>query len=311
MKQILLAGMIFIISAQAAAQASAQASAQVLVQISAQSSVLEQNAFPFNWQRFNLLAHSHQRMDSLLNQQAEVRQKKSVFLAALYSGVVPGAGELYGGSYWKAALFFGLEVAGWTTYMVYDHKGDVSDKNMRAYADKNWNEQRYRSKLYYEAQQKGIPNLPDYELQQVDNGYILTDYGPEVVNSLRFLENQPQYTHKLPATKTQQYYEMIYKYLAQFGNGWQDADFYLTYSGYENIMTPMMIDYRDMRNDMNHNYNIASSSLNVVLINHVLSALDAALTTRKYNRTLAASFRVQDVQYYGEKVYVYALQLSW
>jgi hypothetical protein len=265
----------------------------------------------FNRQRFSLLSRAQQRMDSVSSQQAGM-QKKSVFLAAVYSAVIPGAGEFYGRSYWKAAIFLGAELAGWTTYLAYDHKGNVGDKNMRAYADKNWNEQRYWSKLYYEARhQGGIPNLPDYDLQEVDNGYLLMNYSPQMVNSLRFLEDALGYTHKLPATKSQQYYEMIYKYLTQFGTGWQDADFFLTYYGNTDRMTPMMFEYRGMRNEMNHYYDIASGSLNVILINHVLSSLDAAFTTRRYNCTLAASIRVKPVEYFGEKVNLYALQLSW
>jgi hypothetical protein len=76
----------------------------------------------------------------------------------------------------------------------------------------------------------------------------------------------------LLASRTQQYYEMIYKYLTQFGNAWLDADF-ITYYGNTDLMTPMMFEYRGMRNDMNHFYDVASGSLNVILINHVLSAL--------------------------------------
>jgi hypothetical protein len=268
----------------------------------------------FNQQRYGLLHQSYQHMDSLLIRE-NPSGRKSVFLATVYSGLLPGSGEFYSGSYWKAALFFSLELAGWTTYFIYDHKGNEGDKTMRAFADKNWSEQRYWSKLYYTAWQLNIPNLPDYDayLQEVDNGYILTNYSPEVANSLRFLEEVPamECTHRLPATHTQQYYEMIYKYLTQFGTGWQDADFFTTYYGNTDRMTPMMFEYRGMRNEMNHFYDIASGSLNAVLINHVLSALDAALTTRSYNRSLSVQARVRNVDYFGEKVQLYGLQLSW
>ena len=270
-------------------------------------SAAEQTGVVFNRQRFELLNQTYQRMDSISIREVEAQQK-SVFLATVYSGLLPGSGEFYSGSYWKAALFFGIEVAGWTTYMIYNHKGDNGDETMRAFADKNWSEQRYWSKLYYEAQLAQLPNLPAYEL---DDNHLLINYGPEMVSSLRYLEDALGHTHKLPATRTQQYYEMIYKYLTQFGNAWLDADFFITYYGNTDLMTPMMFEYRGMRNDMNHFYDVASGSLNVILINHVLSALDAALTSRSHNRSLAVQARVRNIEYYGEKVQLYGLQLSW
>jgi hypothetical protein len=271
----------------------------------------EQIGLEFNQQRRTLLDRSFQKMDSLSYQQ-QPGGEKSVLMAAVYSAVLPGAGEWYAGSRWKAALFFGIEIAGWTTYLIYDQKGDDQDQIMRAYGDDHWIEQRYWSKLYYEAVQRGdISNLPAYELEAVENGYMLKDYDAEMVNSLRFLEDELGYTHRLPTTKTQQYYEMIYKYLTQFGNGWEDADFYFTYYGNTDTMTPQMFEYRGMRNDMNHYYDVSSTSLNVILINHVLSALDAALTARKHNRSVSVGMRLQNIRYFGEKVQVYAVQIRW
>jgi len=283
----------------------------ILILLSALSWAGEQGGLEFNQQRKNLIQQSFQRMDSLSAQQQEVR-RKSVFLSAVYSALLPGAGELYAGSRWKAALFFGIELAGWATFLVYDNKGDDQDKIMRAYANKNWLEQRYWSKLYYDAVQKGdIPNLPEYELEMVENGYMLKNYDTEMANNLRFLEDALGHTHRLPATRTQQYYEMIYKYLTQFGNGWQDADFFFTYYGNTNTMSPQMFEYRGMRNEMNRFYDVASGTLNAILINHVLSALDAAITTRNYNRSWSVGVRIQNIRYYGEKVQVYGLLLSW
>jgi hypothetical protein len=283
----------------------------VLILIAARQAAAVEPALPeFNRQRYYLLDQSNRQMDSLWIREIEP-QRKSVFLATIYSGVLPGAGEFYGGSYWKAALFFGLELAGWTTYLVYDHRGDERDKTMRAFADRNWSEQRYWSKLYYKARYElNLTNLPNYDL---DDQHMLTNYDAEMVNSLRFLEEVPDMkcTHRLPLTRTQQYYEMIYKYLTQFGTGWLDADFFTTYYGNTDRMTPMMFEYRGIRNEMNRFYDVASGSLNVILINHVLSALDAALTTRSYNRSLSVQARVRNIEYYGEKVQLYGVQLSW
>ena len=104
---------------------------------------------------------------------------------------------------------------------------------------------------------------------------------------------------------------MIYKYLTQFGNAWQDADFNRVYYGNTNTMTPMMFEYRDLRNDMNHLFDIATTITNVILINHLVSAIDAALTVRGYNRHLQISAKIEKKQYFYEKVNMYGLQISW
>jgi hypothetical protein len=230
--------------------------------------------------------------------------------AALYSAVIPGTGQYYAGSIWKAALFAGIEIAGWTVYFVNTSNGDKQETQMEAYADDHWSEQKYWSRLYYDAKrpESGIINLPGYD---VDNYDIIIDFDADVANSLRFLEEALGHTHRLPETKTQQYYEMIYKYLTQFGNGWEDADLYATYYGNTNNMTAQMFTYRDMRNDMNEYYDVASIATNVILINHVLSALDAAWTAGRYNREITMKIRAYNKRYFDENVQMVGINLSW
>jgi hypothetical protein len=270
--------------------------------------------FPMNLEKYRLIDRSYQRMDSLTQVQ---KVEKSVFGAAVYSAVIPGAGQLYAGSVWKAILFAGIEVASWATYFTYEGKGDREDTAMRQYADVHWVEERYWSWLYYNGEQRddvrSDPRFPEYTLVE-DNtygGYMLDTYNQGVVESLRFLEEALGHSHKLPTTKTQQYYEMIYKYATQFGNAWDDADFYSVYYGNTNQLTPNMFTYRDMRNQMNAFYDSAKIALNVVLINHLLSALDAALTTRNYNRSIKVNLRVDSRQLNGERIQMYGVNVAW
>jgi hypothetical protein len=226
----------------------------------------------------------------------------------LYSAVIPGTGQYYAGSIWKTILFAGIEVAGWTTYFIYTSKGENQETDMKKYADAHWSENKYWSRLYYDAIQQGVPDLPVYE---VDENNILVDYDADMANSLRFLEEALGHTHKLPTTKTQQYYEMIYKYLTQFGNGWEDANFFERYYGNTNKLTPQMFAYRDMRNNMNNYFDVASTATNLILINHVLSALDAAWTTRNFNRQLQLKVRAYNKRYFDENVRMYGINVSW
>jgi len=260
-----------------------------------------------NLEKFNMIESSFQSTDSILTEDVE---EKSAMRAAFYSAVIPGTGQYYAGSIWKAVLFAGIEIAGWTVFIVNTSKGDKQESEVENYANDNWSEQKYWSRLYYDAKrpESGITNLPEYN---VDPNNIIIDFDAEVANSLRFLEEVLGHTHRLPETKTQQYYEMIYKYLTQFGNGWEDADFFYTYYGNTNDMSPQMFAYRDMRNDMNEYYDTAATATNIILINHVLSALDAAWTASRYNREITMKIRAYNKRYFDENIQMVGINLSW
>jgi hypothetical protein len=104
---------------------------------------------------------------------------------------------------------------------------------------------------------------------------------------------------------------MIVKYLTQFGNGWADADFYYTYYGNTNDMTQQMFAYRDMRNQMNDYHDTATTATNIILINHVLSALDAAWTASSYNREITMKIRAYNKRYFDENVQMVGINIAW
>ena len=114
-----------------------------------------------NHEKFNLIASSIQSTDSVFSDKAE---EKSAMRAALYSAVIPGAGQYYAGSIWKTILFAGIEIAGWTVFIVSTSKGEKQESQMESYADSHWSEQKYWSRLYYEAKLpgSGITDLPEY-----------------------------------------------------------------------------------------------------------------------------------------------------
>jgi hypothetical protein len=268
-------------------------------------------ALEYNLYKHQLMEESYAHTDSL--QTIEI-QKKSVGKAALYSAVLPGAGQYYNGSIWKTILFAGIEVAAWTAYFVNDSKGQQSDTDMRNYADVHWSEHKYWSWMYDKAVQNNIENLPNYTLTERDEAtgiVYLVDYDQEMGNSLRFLEDELGHTHRLPETKTQQYYEMIYKYLTQFGNAWDDADFYTRYYGNTNNLTDNMFAYRDMRNQTNEYFDNATTAVNVILINHVISALEAAWSARMFNKDLEIKPFAQNRRYLDEQIQMYGLNISW
>ena len=265
-----------------------------------------------NFEKRNLIEESFTKVDSL--QYAE-KEKISGFRAALYSAVIPGAGQFYAESYWRAAIYATLEVAVWTTYIVYNSKGSDKDKQMRSFGDDHWSEQKYWSKIYYESRQAklnnidGFADLPDYQYDMGTN--YLIEYNSNVINELRKYEGRLDYSHSLPSTHTQQYYEMIYKYPEQFANGWSDAILNYKYAPNASDLPATAINYRYLRNLTEEYYDVATAASMAAIVNHVISALDAALAAKSYNRSLDMKFTVKDKYLPFEKVRMYGLQLTW
>jgi len=274
-----------------------------LIQVSNASETILDN----NIEKRNLIESSFSRMDSI---QFVEKEKISGFKAALYSAVVPGAGQYYAESYWRAALYATLETAIWTTYFVYDSKGADKDIQMRNFGDEHWSERKYWSKLYYEATIENIPNLPNFQTETTGDPLII-GFNSGMADQLRFLENELDYSHSLPSTKTQQYYEMIYKYPVQFANGWSDASFLYPYSADASDLPATAINYRYLRNLTEEYYDVASGAAMAALVNHVISALDAALAAKAYNNSLHMKFTVQNKYLPSEKVKMYGFQFTW
>jgi hypothetical protein len=92
-----------------------------------------------------------------------------------------------------------------------------------------------------------------------------------------------EFSHFLPATKNQTYYENIGKY-DQFNGGWDDGSGNARERDSANREA-----YTYMRLEANDKYKTATTGITVVIINHLVSALHAAYITNSFNRTLANS----------------------
>ncbi len=101
-----------------------------------------------------------------------VTGRKKPLTGVLLSAAVPGAGQVYSGSWIKGAIFLGIETGLWIYYIQSQDKGHEWEDIFHDYANTHWSKDLW------------IANGGD------------TDEG----------------THTLPSTKTQQYYEMIGKY---------------------------------------------------------------------------------------------------
>jgi hypothetical protein len=224
--------------------------------------------------------------------------RKSGLKAAAFSFLLPGAGEFYVGEYWKAGGFLVAEVGLWLVYAAYTSKGNDQTDLFQDYADRYWSVvkyaqwiEQYGPQLNPDAQGlRGLvtsndPNLPPWD--RVD--WERLNRAEREIGK----KTGTYFSHQLPRRPDQQYYELIGKY-GQYNPGWADAN--VDANNFHSALTKMFLDYSRMRGKANDFYNIASTAAKLVVLNHVLSALDAAWSAARHNRSLTVEAHIQPVQ---------------
>ncbi len=219
--------------------------------------------------------------------------KKSPFLAGLFSLVVPGSGELYAKSYLKAGIFVAVEAALITVGIIYNKKGDNQTNIFQNYADKNWSVVKYATWMVDHKEFLGLPPELTYSDIIINSDKNLPPWKQVDFSKLNYYETQVTggsgFTHRLPGHGEQQYYELIGKY-HQYNPGWDDYD---SQSLDIKTLTSNFRYYSIMRGDANDLYNISTKAVVGIYINHILSAFDAAWTTTVYNKEIAMQLRVK------------------
>lgn len=252
-------------------------------------------------------------------------KQKSPFISGGLSLLVPGVGQIYNGDYVKGGMFLAVETSLWLFSAHMEKKGDNITKvfenyaDARSYSKPDWdiNEpDRYRTKWdvirYYEwsVQNKSVIN-PNGDYSGLQNAIISNDktlppWARVNWNELNKLERAigKWYSHTLPQHGEQQYYELIGKY-PQFNQGWDDA--HNPNFTYGNPITENYKFYSHMRGTANDYYYKAKTAMSIVIVNHVLSAIDAYFTARSINSNLKARMSMSNQQTpFGEIPIVYA-----
>ena len=228
--------------------------------------------------------------DEKLFTSEDVLSTKQAFLLSL---ALPGLGEFYDKSYIKAGVFFATEAAFWGGFGYYMSEYSKKEDAFQNYAEIHWNEPVWR--LWY------------------DSLYVYGELADTIILGIE----------TLPNSHDQQYYEMIGKY-DWFALGWDDviehpdsgtwvASTYekavnnagnadeihreiTKYLG-DNVASPHRDLYMTMRDDANDQYTIAKYFIGAVIINHVLSAFDAAWTAKRHNNKLYEGFTgIQEIE---------------
>lgn len=206
----------------------------------------------------------------LQTQTTTMNGKKKLFIGILLSAVVPGTGEFYAGSWIKGAIFLGVEAALWVGYAQYTDEGQEWEDTFHGFANTHWSEPDYWVDL---ASHVGITG-------------VTTENYDVYLDQLRQAESDlSHYTHSLPETKTQQYFEMIGKY-DQFKAGWDDWE-----EG-DPALTPNRDYYEEIRHESNVQFKRASYCAMLALGNRLLSVFDTAWTIRRINRRVEGKMRV-------------------
>lgn len=209
--------------------------------------------------------------------------KKSPWLGTLFSVILPGAGEFYAESYWKAGIFVAIEAAVVTTAVIYNKKGNDETTTFQNYANSHWSAVRYAEWLVRYAQSEGqTVTIDDDRVRQGDYSQIHA-----VENLFSNL------SHNLAPFGDQQYFEMIGKY-DQFAGGWDD------FNPQQLTTTPISPNfnyYSGLRGKANDYFAVASTAVIGIYINHFLSAIDAYWSTTVYNKELAVNMSVENKRF--------------
>ncbi len=247
-------------------------------------------AYPLAEARYELQAsvdHFQSEASSLkkMNDEAgAVQPKRSVKKAFIFSAIIPGAGELYNRSYLTALAFLGVEIGAWALHAKYNNCGNELTDEFELYANTHWNEERYWESLARDSGGKCSASdracLKDYE--------------------------RTSFSHFLPDSKNQTYYENIGKY-DQFNAGWDDSK-----SGDARQRDSANREaYTFIRLDANKQFKNATRATTVVLVNHLLSALHAAYTTHRHNQSVKAALGMRMENYNDELVPTLSMRVAW
>lgn len=220
-------------------------------------------------------------VDSLITTAA--KRERSAGKALLFSAVIPGAGQLYNKSFLKGLAFAGVEIGAWAVNAIYTRRGNQKTAAFEQYAREHWSEDRYWESLAQHCNCGG------------DNRRQCAK------------DCERQYSHFLPDARNQMYYENIGKY-DQFNAGWDDSKSGLAFQR-DSERREL---YTRIRKTANDQFRKASYGVSAVLVNHVLSMVEAAYSAHRFNQNQAKATMGLEIQkYHQELAPALSLRVRW
>ncbi len=247
---------------------------------------------------------------------------RSIPLAFGMSALLPGAGQAYNRTWTKAAAALGLEAAVFTVWSLTKSKGLSGEDDFRAFAHQGWDPARYSRWLndYVVYLTDEFGHNVSAPPAMVPSGVDFTQPGAwtdqeraavnAFFNQVRAIERQvfhPEtlatFSHQLPGFGEQQYYELIGKYF-QFAPGWGDYPEWRASDGSFTVaidpertgaggskpnVSPTFFSYAEDHAAAQNLLRTASHLSSLFVVNHLLAAIDAAVTAKLRNDRISTS----------------------
>ncbi len=216
--------------------------------------------------------------------------------AMMRSLVIPGWGQIYNKDhYWKPLLFAGIEIAGIVGWWEWNQKADDLRQKYELFADDHWDLGDWitGTELFATVSDsllEGLNLIEGHDLIIIYEGI----YYPS--DTLATPEASGWIDNGAFVLRNRDFYENIGKY-DKFVGGWDDCWDDSTNAqlwekekrkieeGYKYVVTTKnKSNYLDQRYDANTYMNMASYAVSSILLNHVVSALEAVWTAGNNNK---------------------------
>jgi len=242
--------------------------------------------------------------------------KRSVPLAFGLSAIIPGTGQAYNKQWIKAAVAISIEAVLIATYISKKNEGEELEDAFIAFAHQDWDPGRYGDWLndytvFLNAEFGAGISVPDINTEigvdfqhpeswSSENRQAVQAMINQINNTERNVfhpETGASFAHQLPGFGEQQYYELIGKYF-QFAPGWSDYPAWIDEDGNFTVaidpehsgpngskpnVSDKFFTYAEDHAESQDFFRSASRYGLLIALNHVVSAIDAAVISKLHN----------------------------
>ncbi len=245
---------------------------------------------------------------------------RSVPLAFGMSAVVPGLGQVYNRQWLKAGISLAAEVALLAGYITWRNDGLAGERAFRARAHAEWSPTQYATWINAYATYLEGEHGASFSFQDIVPPTSIDFSSPgswteservtvrSFFSQIRAAESElfhpetgASFSHRIPEFGDQQYYELIGKYF-QFAPGWTDYPQWLVDGSYTDAIDPerstpdgtklsVSPNFYDYAREHAHSQDLlrrASLMTSLLVVNHLVAAVDAAVFSKLHNDRLDA-----------------------
>ena len=200
---------------------------------------------------------------------------------------IPGAGQWYAGAKKKALIFAGMETAGLFLWYQMKKRGEDLQYDFEDFADEHWD-----LKSWVDVTPYLYAQGEEYRDIVIDGTHHLRIIVEENILSSDTLASWQGNLDEVDVIRDLEFYENIGKY-DQFVSGWDDIfdengrdAWKLKYKDVGDtteviVMTKNKKKYLNIRRDSNTAFRSANYIVSAIMLNHVISAIDAFWETRR------------------------------